>query len=215
MLNRRLLPGGRWQREPLPPLAVAAYPRLAFLSAATVVVLASRASDARPLLVLSTDAGRHWASRAAPAGPGHLCTADTSMTAAGPRDWWLLCTGGAAAGSSTMALLRTGDAGRTWTTAAAITSLAQAPRPGGLPGGDAVTLAAGSATRLWLALVNGAATSADGGRSWTAIAGISPQGALGSFDVQSATSAWLLTPGTGLWHTADGRRWQPLGPVSG
>ena len=88
-----------------------------------------------PVLASTADGGAHWSVRPAPAGPGHMCEQDPagSFAAAGPDDWWLLCNGGAAAGSSAKALMRSADAGRTWTVAAAITSLASPPRAGSLP----------------------------------------------------------------------------------
>lgn len=72
-------------------------------------------------------------------------------------------------------------------------------------------MAAGSARQLWLASVNSFAQSTDGGVTWTQVAGVSPQGAIGSLDVHSASQAWLLAPGAGLWHTAGGGSWSLLG----
>jgi hypothetical protein len=215
VLDRKSLPGGAWQRVRIPALASAPVPRLAVLSGGAIVLLMARPGNARRLLVSSTDGGASWQARRSPAGPGRLCTADTSITAAGAGNWWLLCAGGFAAGSSTKALLHTTDAGRTWTTTAAVASLTLPARPGSLPRDDAGTLAAGSAGQLWLASVNSFAQSTDGGVTWTQVAGVRPQGAIGSLDVHSASQAWLLAPGAGLWHTAGGGSWSRLGAGPG
>jgi photosystem II stability/assembly factor-like uncharacterized protein len=132
------------------------------------------------------------------------------FTAAGPRDWWLLCNGGAAAGSSTKALMRSVDAGQSWTVAASIPSLAAPVRPGSLARQDAAAIAAGSAGVLWLATPNTLTLSTDGGVTWTQSA-FNPQGTFGQFDVQSSTHAWLLAPNAGLWRTTDGTTWRPVG----
>lgn len=72
-------------------------------------------------------------------------------------------------------------------------------------------IAAGSSRRVWLALDNGLAESADGGKSWTLAAGAAQGSGWTSFDVWSATRAWLLDPGNGLWQTTDGTTWRPIG----
>jgi hypothetical protein len=158
---------------------------------------------------VTNDTGATWRQRPAPTGPDGLCTSYTGsytgIAVAGPASWWLLCTGGAAAGSSTKALLHTTNGGRTWRVAAAVTSLVSPGPPGSLPRADAVALAA-SPTRLWLAGPNALVQSGNGGVAWTTAA-FNPAGTFGSFDVLSATTAWLLAPGTGLWTTTDGTTW--------
>jgi photosystem II stability/assembly factor-like uncharacterized protein len=209
VLERMLLPSGRWQQLPLPRLSATLDPQLALLSARAAVVQVSPYGRLSGILVSTGDAGRTWTVRAAPAGPSRLCTADSGFTTAASA-WWLLCTGGAAAGSSTKALLRSTDGGRAWTTLSAVTSLDASPRPGSLATGDVQAIAAGSPAVLWLATISGVEQSTDAGVRWRPVRGIDPQGALATFDLRSATLAWLLAPGAGLWRTTDGTRWQPL-----
>jgi hypothetical protein len=141
-----------------------------------------------------------------------MCWQDSagSFTAAGMDDWWLLCTGGAAADSSTKALMRSVDAGQTWTVAAAITSLASPPRAWSLPYQDGAVIAAGTPRRLWIATPNTLSLSQDGGTLWSRV-GFNPGGHLGQFDVLSGTVAWMLAPGDGLWQTTDGITWHAIG----
>lgn len=145
-----------------------------------------------------------------------MCRGDGNnvlFAAADPRDWWLLCTGGAAAGSSTKALMRSVDGGQTWTVAASIPSLTEPVRPGALPRQDATAIAADSSDVLWIATPNTVWDSTDGGVTWRQ-ALFNEQGAFGQFDVQSGTLAWLLAPDAGLWHTTDGTTWRPVGTMA-
>ncbi len=96
---------------------------------------------------------------------------------------------------------------------AAVTSLSALSGPGSLPGGDALAIAAFSPALLWISTANELAYTLSAGRSWTRVAAVNPQGATGIFDVLSSAGAWLLAPGTGLWHTADGIHWTQAGPV--
>jgi hypothetical protein len=117
----------------------------------------------------------------------------------------------AAAGSSTKALMRTQDRGRTWHVAAALTSLSASAAPGSLPFGDAVAIAAFSPALLWIATNNSLAYTRNAGRSWTGTTGVNPQGASGKFDILSPSDAWLVAPGTALFHTTDGIHWSQAG----
>ncbi len=165
-----------------------------------------------PVLASTADGGALWSVRSAPAGPGHMCWQDSagSFAAAGPDDWWLLCNGAAAAGSSTKALMRSVDAGRAWTVTAAITSLSIPPQAGSLPYQDDAVIAAGTPRRLWIATPNTLSTSGDGGTVWSRVL-FNLGGYLGQFDVLSGTVAWLLAPGAGLWQTTDGMTWRAVG----
>jgi hypothetical protein len=73
-----------------------------------------------------------------------------------------------------------------------------------------VAIAAGSPEVLWLATPNTVTESTDGGVTWSQSL-FNPQGTFGQFDVLSSTHAWLLAPGAGRWHTADGTTWRPVG----
>ncbi len=187
-------------------------PQLDVLSATDAVVLLQ---GTHPALASTADGGARWTVRAAPAGPRDMCRGDGDnilLAAAGLRDWWLLCTGGAAAGSSVKALMRSVDAGQTWTVAASIPSLAEPVGPGALPRQDATAIAADSPEVLWIATPNTVWDSTDGGVTWRQ-ALFNEQGAFGQFDVQSGTLAWLLAPDAGLWHT-DGTTWRPVGGMA-
>jgi hypothetical protein len=209
VVERMRLPGGTWTRTPLPAPARVVSVQLAVLSGGAAVVAMT---GSEPALVSTTDGGAHWSARAVPDGPPIGCGLGLagSFAAAGLDDWWLLCTGGAAAGSSTKALWRSTDAGRTWTAVAAITSLAAPRQAGSLPYQDGAVIAAGSADRLWIVTPNTMSVSEDAGAFWST-SFLDPQGFLGQFDVLSGTIAWLLEPGDGLWQTTDGITWHSIG----
>ena len=208
-IERMKLPAGTWTATH-PGLPVSGLePQLDVLSATAAVIVLQGTHLA---LASTADGGTRWTVRAAPPGPQNMCRGDGGsglFTAAGPRDWWLLCTGGAAGGSSTKALMRSVDAGRTWTIAASVPSLTVPVRPGSLARQDAVTIAAGSPEVLWLATPNTVTESTDGGMTWSQSL-FNPQGTFGQFSVQSSTHAWLLAPDAGLWHTTDGTTWRPV-----
>jgi hypothetical protein len=213
VVERMRLPDGTWARTRPVAVTAAQDPWLTVLSSRAAVV---GIAALHPLLASTDDGGTLWSVRPAPAGPGHLCEPDSagsftaSFTGAGPDDWWLLCTGGAAAGSSTKALMRSADAGRTWTVTAAVTSLTGPPRAGSLPYQDGAVIAAGTPRRLWIATPNTLSLSEDGGTRWTRV-GFNSDGYFGQFDVLAGTTAWLLAPGAGLWQTTDGISWRVIG----
>lgn len=213
VLERMALSTGQWQPVPVPRLLSGLNPRLAVPSPGVAVLLVPAHANSPAVLASTRDGGRHWATRPAPPGPRHLCTSYAGITTAGHSRWWLLCTGGAAAGSSTKALMRTSDAGRTWTVVAAVTSLAAPARPGSLPYQDALGIAAGSRSELWITTPNSLAGSTDAGVTWARVPGVNPQGGFATLDVRSGDMAWVLAPGTGLWRTTDGTTWRPVGPV--
>ncbi len=209
VVERMRLPDGTWARtRPVAPAAAQAGWLAVLSGRAAVVGIAAP----HPVLASTADGGALWSVRPAPAGPGHMCQQDSPglFAAAGPDDWWLLCNGAAAAGSSTKALMRSVDAGRTWTVAAAVTSLSITPRAGSLPYQDGAAIAAGTPHLLWIATPNTLSLSTDGGTSWSR-AGVDPGGYLGQFDVLPGASAWLLAPGAGLWQTTDGMTWHAIG----
>jgi hypothetical protein len=181
------------------------------------VFLVSRNGSARAELASTSDAGQQWAVRPAPRGPrvmrgrGHLCAIYAGITSAGPQRWWLMCNGSGAGGSSPKALMATTDAGRSWRTIAVVPSILATPRPGSLPWQEVLAIAAGSASRLWLATANEMAASTDGGVAWARVRVANPQGAAGSFDVLSPHRAWVLAVGAGLWGTSNGAGWHRVG----
>lgn len=215
VLERIPLVGGAWESLPLPSLNASIAPKLMVVSPDIVVLLVSVYGDTPGILAVTTDGGQNWNLQASPTGPGNLCQSDVSLTAASPSDWWLLCNGAAAAGSSTKALMRTFDGGKTWRTVAAVTSLVAPPQPGSLTPAEPDFMASGSSNELWLAGFNTLTESADGGVTWTNVPGVNEQGQpAGSFDVLSSSVAWLLAPGIGLWATTNGTTWRPIGAVT-
>jgi hypothetical protein len=208
-VERMRLPAGTWTPTRPGSLTSLLEPQLDVLSATAAVVVLQ---GAHPALASTADGGARWTVRAAPAGPQNMCHGDGDsrlFTAAGLGDWWLLCTGGAAAGSSTKALMRSVDAGQTWTVVASVPALSASAPPGSLARQGAVAIAAGSPEVLWLATPNTVTESTDGGVTWSQSL-FNPQGTFGQFDVQSSTHAWLLAPGAGLWQTTDGTTWRPV-----
>jgi photosystem II stability/assembly factor-like uncharacterized protein len=165
------------------------------------------------VLLLTQDAGQHWSRRPVPSWDGHQCFPSPLMTAYRPQTW-LLCIGGAAAGSSTKGLMRSTDGGKTWSTMSAVVSLTQRPRTGSLPLMEPSALAAGSRSRLWLALINSLAESDDGGRRWATLPGVNLGGGRSTLAALNSTHAWLLAPGAGLWRTTNGLRWTAIGPLN-
>jgi photosystem II stability/assembly factor-like uncharacterized protein len=212
-LHRMRLTDGGWQREPLPRLATYSFSELAVASASAAVLLVAQYPGNRSELFSTTDGGAKWTADPVPAGPARMCAHVSGLlTIAGADEWWLLCTGGAAAGSSAKALMRTEDRGRTWHVMAALTSLSAPVAPGSLPFSDANAIAAFSPTLLWIATNNSLTYTRNAGRSWTGVTSVNPQGAFGTFDILSPSDAWLLTPGTALFHTTNGIHWTQVGP---
>lgn len=213
--------GGPWHRRTLPTGPVFLDPTLDVVTPATAVVLAVRgpAPAVAGRMLVTTDGGRQWTARPVPTGPDDWCDVGggTTFTAGSATTWWLLCNGGAAAGSSAKALLETTDGGATWTTVADVANL-QTPLPAGsLTTADADDVDAASPSLLWFATADFLTESTDGGRRWQDVPTVQLDGGgdLASFDVTSPTRAWLLDPGVGLWSTADGTTWRPLGRASG
>jgi photosystem II stability/assembly factor-like uncharacterized protein len=209
VLARKTVPNGRWRRLPLPEIASDPYPLLTARPGRVIVVQGEPAGNTSDEILTSADGGLNWRAVADPSWMGRPCQV-ADLASAGREGWWLICLGGAAAGSSTKALLHTTDAGRTWRIASQVKSLTEPWRPGSLGTGEPNAMAAGSPSRLWLCFQNSVAESDDAGRSWTGVPGVNPQGNPAAFDVLSPTHAWLLATGQGLWRTTDGRRWRAL-----
>jgi len=204
VLVRKVLPNGVWTISS-PKLLPNPEPKLALAGGRTVVATGGGT------VVIVSDGGKRFTERPVPTWMGQPC--QTAGLAAAGRNWWLLCLGGAAAGSSDKALLRTTDGGARWNVVSQVTSLTAPLRPGAIPRQEPDAIAAGSPARLWLATQNDLYESGDGGARWPWVRGPDPQGTPASFDVLTPTRAWLLAPGQGLWRTTDGRHWHALGAV--
>ncbi len=110
------------------------------------------------------------------------------------------------------ALLRSDNAGRTWTVVA-VSIVGRPAPPGALPVQAQSGIAAYSASGLFLGSDNQLYVSADGGKFWSMATSGDLEGASGQFDVLPGTATWLLGPGTGLWQTTNGKNWHALGPL--
>ncbi len=216
VVEQQLMGGGAWRRLPLPASSTLLEPRLHLVTSTTAVIVATLAGVApgsAGRLLVTTDSGRHWAAQLLPRGPINWCNADATAFAAGSATtWWLLCNGSAAAGSSQKALLRTTDAGGTWTTVAEVPDL-QSPLPAGsLTAADTNDVSAASPTLLWLATADRLTESTDGGQRWQTVASVQfdGRGTEAVFDVYSPTRAWVLAARTALWSTTDGTTWRGL-----
>jgi hypothetical protein len=199
----QLLPGHTaWQRVPLPKPATELVP----VTAGRVLVLTSVGASLTSKLIGS----KHWRNGTIPSGSVCADGLNGLLTAASATDWWLLCTNGAAAGSSTKALLHTENAGRTWQVTSALTTLG-AVRPGSLPASGANDFTALSPTLLVIACANVFVYSTDAGVTWHVVPAINPQGAFGSFDTVPGAGTWFIADGAGLWHTTNGTQWTAVG----
>ncbi len=215
-LHRMRLPAGRWQAEPLPRLATMTFPQLRVASADATVLLIDPYPAGPAELVSTADGGARWTVGPVPAGPTRICArlgGGALIATASACDWWLLCIAGIGMGKATQAVMRTQDGGGTWRVIAETPSVLEAAAPGSLPYGDPLAFEAFSPTLLWITSNNYIAYSRDAGRSWTLAAAVNPVAATGLFDVLSPSDAWLLAPGTALWHTTDGTHWSQAGPV--
>lgn len=208
------LSGGLWRSVPVPQLSSNVAPLLEATSPSTAVLIAEPTSTPGGLWV-TENGGGSWASKPLPAGPLGLCEQYPDFTSEPSGDWWLLCIGGAAAGSSTKALMRSTDDGSTWITISDVPSLVESHPPNSLTAAEPAALAAASPGRLWLATFNSLTQSVDGGVTWNTVKGVNTEGAWGAFDILSLDQAWFLAPGTGLWGTTDGTTWRALGAVNG
>jgi photosystem II stability/assembly factor-like uncharacterized protein len=209
VVARRSLVGGAWARTGLAvPLSSSGDPRLTVLSGRDAVIALA---DPGAILASTVDGGATWSLRRSPAADPRRCEPDDPgfLTATSLNDWWLLCTGGAAAGSSTKALFRSRDAGRIWSEVSAITNLTASAKQGSLPYQDVIAMSAAAPDRLWILTPNTLSGSKNGGVTWTRLV-TNPQGYSGQLDVRSGTVAWLLVPGTGLWGTSNGVSWHEI-----
>lgn len=209
-------PNSVWTPVGLPPTtAEGPYVRFAAAARDIIITLVQASSGAADEVLVSRNAGGRWSRRPAPTWDHQKCGIPAAVSATPPRTFWLLCLGGAAAGSSAKALLRTTDEGRTWTTVSAVASLTGPERPGSLPLEEPSALAAGSRSRLWLSLTNGLAESNDGGRRWASVPQAwDPSGWETVIDAGNANHAWVLAPGAGLWRTTDGLDWHAIPPLN-
>jgi len=214
-LERASALGGSWTQVSIPSRSDVLDAQLTVVSSSILVLQITRPGGARGELLFTLDGGRRWSRERDPSWDRYSCPGTSMFTAAAPRTWWILCLGGAAAGSSTKGLLRTTDDGHRWATVSQVTSLLapEPPNSASISRAEPDALSAGSSTRLWLAYENSMGESSDGGTTWINVPDINPQGVAASFDVLSGTHAWLTVPGEGLWRTTDGTHWTQASPI--
>ncbi len=206
--------GGSWRPGAAPPIpAVDGFSASALGPApetAVVAVTQASPSGLQSSLVVTADSGATWSARTDPC-QARLWIGGPLIAATSSNDLVSLCIGSAAAGSNTKGLYISQNAGRTWSPKALLTNLAS-PDLTGLPHTEATALAAPSSSDLWIATTNGLVGSGDGGQSWFNVANVNPQGAtFPVFSFVGSLDGWLLAPGTGLWHTTNGRQWTTVG----
>jgi photosystem II stability/assembly factor-like uncharacterized protein len=211
VVERMKLPAGPWTRTrsltSVPVLDV----QLSLVSGDAAVISLRTAKSS--MLASTIDGGAHWSVRPAPTYPGFTCVAESGLFTTAGSAWWQLCGGGnpGMQGANT-ALLRSDNAGRTWT-AVAVSIVGRPAPPGALPVQAQSGIAAYSATGLFLGSDNQLYVSADGGKFWSTATSVNLEGAVGQFDVLPGTATWLLGPGTGLWQTTNGKNWHALGAL--
>jgi hypothetical protein len=202
VLEREALPAGRLVSERVPRLQSDGEPDLAVLSGHAVLLMVAAYGDGGSAVLASTsDGGAHWDVRRAPADARNPCMSYVAMVAAGPRDWWVACQSpGQSSDFASDVLMRSTNAGRSWTVVFAANSI------------SLQSITAAGPARLWLEGINEVDIGTDAGRTWIATA-INPGGWPGSFDILSSNRGWFLVPGVGLWQTTDGTTWGQLGPA--
>ena len=210
VVERMKLPAGSWTRTRSLTSVPVLNPQLSLVSGDEAVISLRTAKAS--MLASTTDGGAHWSVRPAPTYPGFTCLTESGLFTTAGSDWWQLCSGGSPSmqGANT-ALLRSDNAGRTWTVVA-VSIVGRSASPGALPVQAQSGIAAYSASRLFIGSDNQLYVSADGGKFWS-MATVNPDGATGQFDVLPGRATWLLGPGAGLWQTTNGKNWHALGPL--
>ncbi len=174
----------------------------------------------------TNDAGATWSTRPFPCAAPYTLGAE--MAASSTDDLWLFCGSQASAGAQSKELFRSDDGGSSWTLAASATGLGTPPPtsvpPNPLPLAGYIapftvghrTIAVASPTTAWIYPARaGLYETDDGGQRWVSVASLSTagfsSGGEGNVTFLSATEGWICGYGIGLWHTADGVHWSPLG----
>jgi photosystem II stability/assembly factor-like uncharacterized protein len=193
----------RWQCAQSAPAGHPQSVQLAVLPGSLIVgVFGDHGHTGSFRLLHSNDRGSRWQTRPVSLH-GQSCNGNTALIARPPATAFLLCNADGAGGSSDKRLLRTTDGGQTWRTLSGETLTGPA-HPGRLPRAEPAALAAGSPNRLWLSGYNDLTVSNDGGRRWSQVRGLNPQGSPTIFDVLDGSHAWLVGLGSGLMSAAPG-----------
>jgi photosystem II stability/assembly factor-like uncharacterized protein len=174
------------------------------------------------------DGGQTWQTRPDPCPP--YFGVGQEMAASGTEDLWMMCASEPSSGSQAKALYRSSDGGLQWALTAAanapvLSGNVSLPAGGGLPVGGYVSpyslghqnLAVLTPGSAWLFPDRaGVFATTDGGRTWSAVSGLSKAGLVGggsgNIVFVDADHGWVCEIGAGLWRTDDGVHWQHLGP---
>ncbi len=172
------------------------------------------------------DGGQTWQSRTDPC-PVYFGVGQ-EIAASGTADLWMVCASEPSSGAQAKALYRSSDGGLNWTLTAAanapvLSGNVSLPAAGGLPVGGYVSpyslghenLAVLTAGSAWLFPDrSGVFATTDGGRTWSAVSGLSKAGLVGgesgNIVFVDADHGWVCEVGAGLWRTTDGVHWQHL-----
>jgi photosystem II stability/assembly factor-like uncharacterized protein len=156
----------------------------------------------RPAAAMTTDGGRHWATRAGCPIAYTFDVGSLGTIAVSPSgDLWLLCTGESASGNQPKAVFRSDDTGRSWHLAAANVWLDVGDMT---TFGYATDLAVTSDHTAYVFLVNtGLLRTDDGGSSWRIVleCGVPPCG-FGHLGPRVWFASGFGDPAYGLWTAA-------------
>jgi hypothetical protein len=179
-------------------------------------------------LAFTDDGGATWTQRSAPcAGPLSL---GAEVAASSTQDLWLLCGSEGSTGAQSKQIFRSADGGVSWTLVASALGVGTAtPAPDSVPP-DSLPLAGYvapytvghrnlavlSPATAWLYPARaGLLETTDGGAGWAPVSSLAAagfaDGGSGNITFLSGTLGWICEYGVGLWHTADGTHWYPLG----
>jgi photosystem II stability/assembly factor-like uncharacterized protein len=190
----------------------------------------ARSADATSVgqLGYTPDGGQTWQTRPDPCPP--YFDVGQEMAASGTEDLWMVCGSEPSSGSQAKALYRSSDGGLHWALTAAanapvLSGNQSLPAGGGLPVDGYVSpyslghenLAVLTPGSAWLFPDrSGVFATTDGGRTWSAVSGLSKAGLVGggsgNIVFVDADHGWVCEIGAGLWRTTDGVHWQHLGP---
>lgn len=206
-------PAWRWQpRQAVARQQLLPSVRLIPLSPQRAVLLVQGFERAGHLLSTS-DGGLAWSTLSLPTAAASAPPTQTAFTASPGGAWYLLVSvGGTGMNRAENSVYSSTDDGRSWVLASADTSF-WGPEPSGAPSSaSANIIAAGSATRLWLANLEELQVSDDAGARWHDVPGVQLDGSgeFAQFDVVDPGHAWLLGWLTGLWRTTDGVHWRQI-----
>lgn len=202
--------GGHWTRQFVNPDAKGFLDGLAFWDASHGIALGDPV-DGRFVVLVTADGGAHWERQPAPPampGEGAFAASNTSLAVHGRNEVWF-----GTGGPKGARIFHSSDGGRTWSvsatplrndgSSAGVFSLAFADgRHGIAVGGDYAkpTEKAGNV-----------AVTADGGETWSALAGAPPAGFRSAVAWLAGRRAWIATGTSGSDLSSDGgNSWRPF-----